>query len=79
MYTSKQVEERVEVKEGDILIIHTGFHHYGWDQPTGDEIRYMIKHPGPDREFAEWAKKQEAALDRRGLRQRGPPDEHQDP
>ncbi|PKL23233.1 MAG: cyclase [Spirochaetae bacterium HGW-Spirochaetae-3] len=57
VYTSKMVEDRVEVKEGDILIIHTGFHHYGWDQPTGDEIRYMIKHPGPDREFAEWAKK----------------------
>ncbi|HUW69325.1 MAG TPA: cyclase family protein [bacterium] len=57
IYTSKMVEDRVEVKEGDILIIHTGFHHNGWDQPTGDEIRYMIKHPGPDREFAEWAKK----------------------
>jgi kynurenine formamidase len=57
VYTSKQVEERVEVKEGDILVIHTGYHHYGWDQPTADEIRYMVKHPGPDREFALWAKK----------------------
>jgi arylformamidase len=57
VYTSKQVEQRVEVREGDILIIHTGYHHYGWDQPTADEIRYMVKHPGPDREFAQWAKK----------------------
>jgi len=57
VYTSKMVEERVEVKEGDILVIHTGYHHYGWDQPTADEIRYMIKHPGPDRELAEWARK----------------------
>jgi kynurenine formamidase len=57
VYTSKMIEERVEVKQGDILIIHTGFHHYGWDQPTADEIKYMIKHPGPDREFALWAKK----------------------
>ena len=57
VYTSAQVEERVEVKEGDILIIHTGYHHYGWDQPTADEIRYMVKHPGPDREFSLWAKK----------------------
>ena len=57
VYTSKMVEDRVEVKEGDILIIHTGYHHFGWDQPTADEIRYMVKHPGPDREFAEWAKK----------------------
>jgi arylformamidase len=57
VYTSKMVEERVEVRPGDILLIHTGFHHYGWDQPTADEVRYMIKHPGPDREFAVWAKK----------------------
>jgi arylformamidase len=56
VYTSKMVTDRVEVKEGDILVIHTGYHHFGWDQPTADEIRYMVKHPGPDREFAEWAK-----------------------
>jgi kynurenine formamidase len=54
IYTSEMIEERVDVKEGDILIIHTGYHRYGWDQPTADEIRYMVKHPGPDREFAEW-------------------------
>jgi kynurenine formamidase len=57
VYTSEMIEERVEVKEGDILIINTGYHRYGWDQPTADEVRYMVKHPGPDREFAEWAKK----------------------
>jgi len=57
VYTSKMVEERVEVKEGDILIIHTGYHHFGWDMPTAAEVRYMTCHPGPDREFAEWAKK----------------------
>jgi arylformamidase len=56
VYSSQMVEERVEVREGDILIIHTGYHHFGWDHPTADEIRYMVKHPGPDREFAEWAK-----------------------
>jgi len=57
VYTSAMIEERVEVKEDDILIISTGYHKYGWDQPTADEIAYMVKHPGPDREFAEWAKK----------------------
>ena len=56
VYTSKMIEERVEVREGDILIIHTGYHHFGWDQPTASEVRYMVMHPGPDREFAEWAK-----------------------
>jgi arylformamidase len=56
IYTSEMVEKRVEVKEGDILIIHTGYHRYGWDHPTADEIRYMVKHPGPDREFALWCR-----------------------
>ena len=56
IYTPEMIEERVEVREGDILIIHTGYHHYGWDQPTADEIRYMVKHPGPDREFAVWCR-----------------------
>jgi kynurenine formamidase len=54
IYTSAMIEERVEIREGDILLIHTGYHRYGWDQPIADEIRYMVKHPGPDREFAEW-------------------------
>jgi len=57
VYTSEMIESKVDVKEGDILIISTGFHQYGWDQPTADEVRYMVKHPGPDREFAEWAKR----------------------
>jgi arylformamidase len=56
IYTPEMVESKVQVKEGDILIIHTGFHHFGWDQPTADEIRYMVQHPGPDRDFAVWAK-----------------------
>jgi arylformamidase len=56
VYTSAMIEERVEVKEGDILIIHTGYHHFGWDHPHADEVRYMVMHPGPDREFAEWGK-----------------------
>ena len=56
IYTPEMIEERVEVNEGDILIIHTGYHHYGWDQPTADEVRYMVKHPGPDREFAVWCR-----------------------
>jgi kynurenine formamidase len=55
IYTSEMIEERVEVKENDILIINTGYHKYGWDQPEADEERYFMKHPGPNYEFAEWA------------------------
>jgi kynurenine formamidase len=56
IYTPEMIEERVEVREDDILIIHTGYHHFGWDMPTADEVRYMVQHSGPDRDFAEWAK-----------------------
>lgn len=56
IYTPEMIESKVDVKEGDILIISTGYHRYSWDQPTADEVRYMVKHPGPDREFAEWCK-----------------------
>ena len=59
VYTSAMIEERVEVREGDILLIHTGYHHFGWDHPHADEIRYMAKHPGPDREMAAWMRKKE--------------------
>lgn len=57
IYTSKDITDRVEVKEGDILIINTGYHKYGWDQPEGDERRYMLRHPGPTKEFSEWCTK----------------------
>jgi arylformamidase len=57
VYDEAMIEDRVDVREGDILIIHTGYHHYGWDMPTADEIRYMVKHPGPDRAFGEWARR----------------------
>ncbi len=56
IYTPEMIEDRVDVHEGDILMIHTGYHHYGWDQPTADEVRYMVKHPGPDRDFALWCR-----------------------
>jgi kynurenine formamidase len=59
IYTPEMIEERVEVRKGDILIIHTGYHHFGWDMPNADEIRYMVQHPGPDRDFAVWAKQKE--------------------
>lgn len=57
VYTSKDIMKRVEVKPRDILIINTGYHRYGWDQPEADEVRYMCKHPGPTMEFADWCMK----------------------
>jgi kynurenine formamidase len=50
------LKERVEIREGDILIIHTAYHHFGPAPAPADEMRYRVQHPGPDREFAERAK-----------------------
>lgn len=33
LYTPEMITSRARVKEGDILIINTGFHKYSWDQP----------------------------------------------
>lgn len=59
IYTSKMITDRVEVQKGDILLIYTGYSRYGWDQPEADEERYMLKHPGPNMEFAQWCKEME--------------------
>ena len=48
------ITERVEVKKGDILIYHTGYHRYYNGSPEEDEERYFLRHPGGDREFAQW-------------------------
>jgi kynurenine formamidase len=55
IYRPDTITSKVEVRKGDILIIHTGYHQYAFDQgATADEVRYFCKHPGPTREFAEW-------------------------
>jgi kynurenine formamidase len=54
IYGPEHITRKVEVREGDILMIHTGYHKYAFDQPEADEVRYFCKHPGPNREFAEW-------------------------
>ena len=54
VYTPEMIEEKVELRDGDILLIKTGWHAYGWNSPDSDEFRYMIKHPGPSAEFSDW-------------------------
>jgi len=57
IYSPKHITDRVSVKEEDILIIHTGFHHHAWYERKPDETAYFCKHPGPNIEFAKWAMK----------------------
>ncbi len=54
VYTPEMVEAQVDVEEGDILLIKTGWHRFGWNSPDSDEFRYMIQHPGPSPDFADW-------------------------
>ncbi|HUN21822.1 MAG TPA: cyclase family protein [Anaerolineales bacterium] len=54
VYTPQMLMERAEIRQGDILLIKTGWHRYGWNSPESDEFRYMIKHPGPSPDFADW-------------------------
>ncbi|MDW7730642.1 MAG: cyclase family protein [Bacillota bacterium] len=57
VYSPEMIESVVDVKEGDILIIKTGYGKYGWVSEDSDEFRYMIRHPGPSPDFAEWCLK----------------------
>jgi kynurenine formamidase len=54
VYTPEMIQRVVEVKKGDILVIKTGYHQYGWNSADSDEFRYMIRHPGPSPDFADW-------------------------
>ena len=54
VYTPQMIEEKVDLRDGDILLIRTGYGQYGWNSPDSDEFRYMIKHPGPSPEFSDW-------------------------
>lgn len=54
VYTPEMIESVVEVREGDILILKTGWHKYGWNSPDSDEFRYMIQHPGPSDDYSQW-------------------------
>ena len=57
VYTPEMIEDRVDLRDGDILLIKTGWHQFGWNSPDSDEFRYMIKHPGPSPDFSEWCVK----------------------
>jgi kynurenine formamidase len=48
------ITDKMEVQKGDILIYHTGYHRFYNGAAEEDEERYFLRHPGGDREFAEW-------------------------
>lgn len=44
----------VEVKDGDILILHTGYHRYYEGRPQQDLVRYFCYHPGGKKDLLDW-------------------------
>lgn len=52
--TPEHITSKVEVKKGDILIIHTGYHRYYEGMPEQDLTRYFCMHPGGTQELAYW-------------------------
>ena len=53
-YTPEMIEKRVEVRDGDILILHTGWHRFGQFGENADEERYVFFHPGPHPDLVPW-------------------------
>lgn len=54
IFTPEMIEERVEVREGDILFIHTGWHRYAQFGENPDEEKYIHRHPGPHFSICDW-------------------------
>ncbi len=54
IFTPQMIEERVEVREGDILFIHTGWHRYAQFGEQPDEEKYLLRHPGPHHSIVDW-------------------------
>src|SRR5574341_1125226 len=47
MFYPADIDKRAEVREGDILFIHTGWHKHSQFGTEPDEERYIQRHPGP--------------------------------
>jgi kynurenine formamidase len=59
--TPEHITDRADVRKGDILIYHTGYHRHFNGCAEEDEERYFLRHPGGDRRFAEWLVEMEFA------------------
>jgi kynurenine formamidase len=53
--TPEMIEKAgADIREGDILILHTGWHKYYEGQSQQDLVRYFCYHPGPNFAALEW-------------------------
>jgi kynurenine formamidase len=53
--TPEMIEKSgADIREGDILILHTGWHKYYEGQAQQDLVRYFVYHPGPNLDTMHW-------------------------
>ena len=43
-----------DIREGDILILHTGWHRHYEGRPQQDLVKYFCYHPGPNLDTLQW-------------------------
>jgi kynurenine formamidase len=48
------IEDRVEIRPGDLLILHTGWHKHAQFGAEPDEERYIHMHPGAHPDMVPW-------------------------
>ena len=68
-----------DIREGDILILHTGWHRHYEGQPQQDLVKYFCYHPGPQSRHAALDAEEEDQVVGHGHRLLRPRHEHLDP
>ena len=54
IYTPKMIEDRVDVKTGDLLFLHTGWDKHAQFGSEPDEEKYIHRHPGAHPDMVPW-------------------------
>jgi kynurenine formamidase len=54
IYTPEMIEARVEVREGDLLFLHTGWERHAQFGAEPDEEKYIHRHPGAHPDLVPW-------------------------
>lgn len=54
IFTPEMLEERADIRDGDILFIHTGWHKHAQFGDEPDEEKYIHRHPGPHYGICDW-------------------------
>ncbi len=62
LYTPKMIEDRAEVRKGDLLYLHTGWHKYAQFGDKADEEKYIHRHPGAHPDLVPWLLEKEIRI-----------------